>query len=835
MATHSNLQPSRPQFIDPWQKSSSKSSQQTAEAPDGRIAHTLTACTRCRQRKSRCDPGIPRCSPCERSNAKCVYYDSARKCTIPRTYIVSLREKARLLEQELADLEKDIQHAADAELMVRGAGRIRFKENDESRYLGPSSGIAITRLVMEMAKQNTDSKSIKDVVPEFTAQEIKAAFAQESSKPTSKVYPMISSLAQPNLPPRNLTYRLIDIFVVKDTRPVVVLTIFLAQAMLPTLHEPSFRQEVEHVFNGSDDPCQNFQLRMVIAISMQKMSTEYAGLADSYYLAALPYLEASLRRMDLRALQCLVLIAQYSLLTPTRTAAYWVVGMAVKLCQDLGLTDEATIAKSPSGGPLNPLEIDMRRRLFWIVTSMELGLSHSLGRPSCYSVPHDYIHVNFFELVDDQYITPDGVLPGGTPILPKCIAIHFFKMRLLQLEIRRTLYLNKRETPADDQDPWFSQMLAKLDHWVASCPKNDGGSGLSEKWFHGRRNTMIVFMFRPSPQVPEPSVEAARKCYEASIFNVSMQREQIATGSVDLTWIFTQSLFMAMNTILWSFSYPDIRKEHPLEEARGHLNVALEAIMLAAERWPGVESALLLYRSLVTACLKAYNTEESFVVHSPSSHATPSSTQDVATPPSISSPSSTTASFRVGNPSINDTISVGTVSRGQSADPSVSFSQSSPMQSVIAEPHKTPPYALWEPELPSHQHSVSNSRQNQYAPSRAHDSATVFSDIGFNPATPFNSFPSVVPGLPGWDPNFAVASTTASHLAYVDAAVDPMRWLDTIDDQYSQYFNGAYPIPPWRGRTLSQQEQIELMASLEENIPDVSAQLVRDSATFYQS
>lgn len=252
--------------------------------------------------------------------------------------------------------------------------------------------------------------------------------------------------------------------------------------MLPTVHEPSFRQDVEDVFNGSDDPCQNFQLRMVIAISMQKLSTEYAGLADSYYLAALPFLEACLKQMDLRSLQCLVLIAQYSLLTPTRTASYWVVGTAMKLCHDLGLTEEATITKSPDGGMLNPLEIDMRRRLFWIVTSMEFGLAHSLGRPSSFCVSHNRINVKFFELVDDRYITPDGILAGGKPILPKCIAIHFFKMRLLQAEIRRTLYLNKHETPVDDQDPWFSQMLAKLDHWVASCPKNDGGSGLSERW-----------------------------------------------------------------------------------------------------------------------------------------------------------------------------------------------------------------------------------------------------------------------------------------------------------------------------------------------------------------
>jgi hypothetical protein len=101
--------------------------------------------------------------------------------------------------------------------MVRGAGRIRFNQNDEPRYLGPSSGIAMTRLVMEIAKQNTESKSIKDVVPELTAQEIKAAFAQEDSKPTSKVYPMISSLAADDLPDRSIIYRLIDFFVLKGT------------------------------------------------------------------------------------------------------------------------------------------------------------------------------------------------------------------------------------------------------------------------------------------------------------------------------------------------------------------------------------------------------------------------------------------------------------------------------------------------------------------------------------------------------------------------------------------------------------------------------------------
>ena len=106
----------------------------------------------------------------------------------------------------------------DAELLVRGAGLVRFKKNDESRFLGPSSGIAITRLIMEFAKRNCGTSSIKEIVPETMAQQIKDRFTRESSKPTSKAYPMISDVAAPNLPTPDLTERLVDNFNKKGMR-----------------------------------------------------------------------------------------------------------------------------------------------------------------------------------------------------------------------------------------------------------------------------------------------------------------------------------------------------------------------------------------------------------------------------------------------------------------------------------------------------------------------------------------------------------------------------------------------------------------------------------------
>jgi hypothetical protein len=252
--------------------------------------------------------------------------------------------------------------------------------------------------------------------------------------------------------------------------------------MFPIFHEPSFAQDVTDVYNGSTDSYQNFVLRMMIAIGLQKMDTQYAGLADSYYLAALRYLEDAVMPMNVKTIQCFILIGVYSLLTPTRTAVYYVVGLAVRLAQALGLCEEKTITLPTNGKAPNALEIDMRRRVFWSVMNMDWGLAHSLGRSSCFAALQEHIDVKFYQTVDDEFISKDGVKPGAPGSLKKWISIHFHKMRLHQLEIRRKLYQKKRDSPKDDQDPWFHQMEDKIIAWREASPLTDVGTGLDKAW-----------------------------------------------------------------------------------------------------------------------------------------------------------------------------------------------------------------------------------------------------------------------------------------------------------------------------------------------------------------
>jgi len=116
------------------------------------------------------------------------------------------------------DLERQLEHLEnedlepDPESIVRDGAAVQIQEHDESKYLGPSSGIAITRLVMHLAKRFTQSESINDIVDQSKAEEIKETFREEEEKPTSKVYPHISDVAAPELPERGLTNVLVKLF-----------------------------------------------------------------------------------------------------------------------------------------------------------------------------------------------------------------------------------------------------------------------------------------------------------------------------------------------------------------------------------------------------------------------------------------------------------------------------------------------------------------------------------------------------------------------------------------------------------------------------------------------
>lgn len=186
-----------------------------------------------RQRKTRCDPALPRCLPCERSGSTCEYYDSTKGKRINRSYVVSLQKKVRELEAELAKYtDQDDDDSQSQDDLVYPGGIVRFEGSDESpRYLGPSSGTAMMRLLMEEAKRYAESRKIANLIPELLARRAERRDRMQSvvygsiSGPSGrkKSYPAHSIIPAEALPSREIVDGLVRAF--KDRgRPSPFLT-----------------------------------------------------------------------------------------------------------------------------------------------------------------------------------------------------------------------------------------------------------------------------------------------------------------------------------------------------------------------------------------------------------------------------------------------------------------------------------------------------------------------------------------------------------------------------------------------------------------------------------
>lgn len=123
----------------------------------------------------------------------------------------------RALQIELGRYVDDGETEHDTEESIRPGGLVKLEEGDETpRYLGPSSGIAMTRLVMEEARRYTDSRSIRELVPEVTQRrtpvQSPGSNAEFQYNERKRSYPMISAVPAVGRPSALVRDKLIEVF-----------------------------------------------------------------------------------------------------------------------------------------------------------------------------------------------------------------------------------------------------------------------------------------------------------------------------------------------------------------------------------------------------------------------------------------------------------------------------------------------------------------------------------------------------------------------------------------------------------------------------------------------
>lgn len=170
-------------------------------------------------------------------------------------------------------------------------------------------------------------------------------------------------------------------------------------------------------------------------------------------------------------LQAILLLVWYSLLNPEKGSIWFLIGLATRTCVDLGYHNEHNIDITH----FDALELDMRRRLFWVTYKMDRLLSQALGRPP--SIPDGYISVPLPSSLHDVDIHSNDFGPlTGEPCSYKAVFLHTTKLRQLQSEILDCTYgLHRPDGTLNVPPPeWFDDCFERLKEWLATSPEPRG-------------------------------------------------------------------------------------------------------------------------------------------------------------------------------------------------------------------------------------------------------------------------------------------------------------------------------------------------------------------------
>jgi len=155
--------------------------------------------------------------------------------------------------------------------------------------------------------------------------------------------------------------------------------------MIPLFHQPTFMHLAERQYSA--DPYQGSgwwaSLNVVLATAyrLRVMSKLVPEEEDQKAWAHLKngmavFSELAMRNTDLLSVQALLGMAMFMQGTPNPQPSFLLISAAIRLSHSIGLHKRGT------GFNLNPIEIEQRKRVFWIAYMLDKDLSLRSGRPS---------------------------------------------------------------------------------------------------------------------------------------------------------------------------------------------------------------------------------------------------------------------------------------------------------------------------------------------------------------------------------------------------------------------------------------------------------------------
>ena len=247
-----------------------------------------------------------------------------------------------------------------------------------------------------------------------------------------------------------------------------------AHTFLPVVHRTTLMHNLERVYSDptfTAPPYLLYQFNIIFAHACQaflpivrKSNNTALTTHEVYYRRALSFFGDLFKSVHIGNIQALLLTLVY-LHGLAKTGSLWHLSRTISaLAMEMGLHrgDTSTTQK------FNPLEREMRRRVFWCCLSMDRRIAFGLGRPL--AITDADMDVQMPLCWDDEYITIENARPPTADVVPVLApAIHLFGLIQISGHVHERLYTARKPSRRHYVEI-VRELEGELNTWFCSVP-----------------------------------------------------------------------------------------------------------------------------------------------------------------------------------------------------------------------------------------------------------------------------------------------------------------------------------------------------------------------------
>lgn len=539
------------------------------------------ACNECRRRKARCDKALPECGPCKKNRRHCLY-ERHSKTPLTRKYLTEVEEqlhrahvqasraeqRASLAEARVRQLELNLsnvphaptsdanndsdainEHTITVPLEAPPSGPADFSWDEQSQELSP---VETETAGLPTHASPEEDERVADGMASLTIDEREAGYLGVASG---------AAMLRLLLPDAQNAYRQVQTPNIQETQASLEIGHCLYTPLWDALHlgaidldsainayftlyhnsyplveEHTFRAQYAQVIPRPSGRSWHALAFIIAALGHFTTATSPTDVDRKLFLAARSNVTIdSLEIGNITLVQTLTLMSNYLQKRNKPNSGYNYLGLALHMAMGLGLHKEFHNWK------ISPLNMEIRRRVWWSIFVFNIGAAVTFGRPLAW--PDKNVEVQLPLNVADRSLTN---LSRNTP----SEADHVTTFTAVIMQSKFHMLTNDIYTRVISMPFPSATELTRLDdtmitRWESSVPTWYGkdaeipsqfATGHSIMWW--RLRNFRIIMYRPyvirhvllarSPEsgndVPAAVQEAYRRCLveaEESIVAIS--------------------------------------------------------------------------------------------------------------------------------------------------------------------------------------------------------------------------------------------------------------------------------------------------------------------------